>query len=186
MAYGSPTLTKQLQDGFKRAGKRLDMGKACIRFQRADDLALEAIGDVIASTPMLRYVAYAEAVRQRKRSNVCRTFTSAGAAWPDPTEYLFMAAYVVVEISIHDPQTYERYKTLAPPSIATYGGRYLIRGGSTTAGEGDWAPERFVILEFASAERASGVVEFPRVRRSQGAATGERAHGHAARGWTSA
>ena len=65
-----------------------------------------------------------------------------------------MPAYVAVEISIHDPKTYERYKVLAPPSIAVYGGRYLVRGGNTEALEGNWNPERFVILEFPTAEAA--------------------------------
>ena len=65
-----------------------------------------------------------------------------------------MAAYVVVEIAINDPATYERYKTLAPPSIGLYGGRYLVRGGTMQTLEGDWHPERFVILEFPSADAA--------------------------------
>jgi uncharacterized protein YdhG (YjbR/CyaY superfamily) len=66
-AYGSRTLTRRLQDGFRKAGKRLDMGKACIRFQVLDDLDLESIAEVIASTPLERYIAGAEAVRTRKR-----------------------------------------------------------------------------------------------------------------------
>lgn len=65
-----------------------------------------------------------------------------------------MAAYVVVDISIQDPATYERYKELAPPAIAAYGGRYLVRGGTTTSLEGDWKPERLVILEFPTAAQA--------------------------------
>jgi uncharacterized protein (DUF1330 family) len=65
-----------------------------------------------------------------------------------------MPAYVVVEIAVHDAQTYERYKQLAPPAITAYGGRYLARGGATEALEGTWSPPRFVILEFPSAERA--------------------------------
>jgi len=65
-----------------------------------------------------------------------------------------MPAYVVVQIHINDPETYERYKALAPASIAAYGGRYLLRGGSTTTLEGRWDPGRFVILEFPTAERA--------------------------------
>ena len=47
-----------------------------------------------------------------------------------------MPAYVVVEISVNDAERYERYKQLAPPSIAAYGGRYLVRGGKTEALEG--------------------------------------------------
>jgi uncharacterized protein (DUF1330 family) len=65
-----------------------------------------------------------------------------------------MPAYLIVEISIKDQVTYDRYKQLAPPSIAKYGGKYLSRGGVTEALEGDWAPERFVILEFADADAA--------------------------------
>ena len=65
-----------------------------------------------------------------------------------------MPAYVVVEIAVHDAQTYERYKQLAPPSIAKYDGRYLVRGGATETLEGTWTPPRFVILEFPSMERA--------------------------------
>lgn len=66
-AYGNPTLTRRLQDGFREAGKRLDMGKACIRFRVLDDLDLNSIAHVIASTPMERYIARAEAIRTRKR-----------------------------------------------------------------------------------------------------------------------
>jgi uncharacterized protein (DUF1330 family) len=65
-----------------------------------------------------------------------------------------MSAYVVVEIDIHDAATYERYKTLVPPTIAAYGGRYLARGGAVDTLEGDWAPARVVLLEFPSAEQA--------------------------------
>lgn len=61
-----------------------------------------------------------------------------------------MPAYVCVEIEVHDPATYETYKKLAPPSIAQYGGRYIVRGGETETLEGDWDPKRFVILEFDS------------------------------------
>nr|QKW93810.1 phosphopantothenoylcysteine decarboxylase/phosphopantothenate-cysteine ligase [Vitiosangium cumulatum] len=65
-----------------------------------------------------------------------------------------MSAYVLVEITVKDAETYERYKQLAPPSIGLYGGRYLVRGGATETLEGTWAPTRFVILEFPSVERA--------------------------------
>jgi uncharacterized protein (DUF1330 family) len=65
-----------------------------------------------------------------------------------------MPAYIIVEIAIRDAARYERYKHLAPPSIAKYGGTYLSRGGATTALEGTWAPPRFVILEFPDADTA--------------------------------
>jgi uncharacterized protein (DUF1330 family) len=65
-----------------------------------------------------------------------------------------MPAYVVVQITVQDPETYERYKRLAPPSIARYGGQYVIRGGATEILEGSWNPGRFVVLRFPSAAQA--------------------------------
>jgi uncharacterized protein (DUF1330 family) len=65
-----------------------------------------------------------------------------------------MPAYVLVDIKINDPVTYEDYKTACPPSIAAFGGKYLARGGKTATLEGDWAPARLVILEFPDMERA--------------------------------
>jgi uncharacterized protein (DUF1330 family) len=65
-----------------------------------------------------------------------------------------MPAYVIVQISVHDAQTYERYKQLGPPSIAKYGGRYLVRGGATQILEGTWQPPRLVLLEFPTVEQA--------------------------------
>ena len=65
-----------------------------------------------------------------------------------------MPAYIVVDIAIHDPQTYERYKLLAPPSIAAYQGKYIVRGGRCERLEGEWQPSRLVILEFPDIEAA--------------------------------
>jgi len=65
-----------------------------------------------------------------------------------------MPAYVVVEIDVTDTEAYERYKAMAPPSIALYGGRYLVRGAPVECLEGAWDPPRFVVLEFPDAERA--------------------------------
>ena len=65
-----------------------------------------------------------------------------------------MSAYVVVQITVKDPERYERYKQLAPPSIAAYGGRYVVRGGPSHVLEGEWQPTRLVILEFPDLERA--------------------------------
>ena len=65
-----------------------------------------------------------------------------------------MPAYVVVEIEVLDAGRYEDYKRMVPPSLAAYGGRFVVRGGATETLEGDWAPKRLVILEFPSVERA--------------------------------
>ena len=65
-----------------------------------------------------------------------------------------MPAYVVVDIEVRKPEPYERYKPLSAAAVELYGGRFLVRGGACETLEGDWAPGRFVILEFPSVERA--------------------------------
>jgi hypothetical protein len=63
--YGSPALEQQLTDGFQAAGKKLKMGKACIHFERADDLALDVIQDIVAKVPLDRWIEIARAAKQR-------------------------------------------------------------------------------------------------------------------------
>lgn len=63
--YGSKPLLAELKAGFKKAGKKLDMGKSCIHFKRADDLALDTIGKLIARLPVSKYVEIAKAARRR-------------------------------------------------------------------------------------------------------------------------
>jgi hypothetical protein len=53
-----------LRDAFARAGKKLDMGKSCVRFKKLDDLPLDDIGRIIASIPPEAYIAHYEAARQ--------------------------------------------------------------------------------------------------------------------------
>lgn len=65
-----------------------------------------------------------------------------------------MPAYVIIEVDVFDPAQFERYKELAPPTIAAYGGRYLARGGLAALLAGDVEPQRTVILEFPTLARA--------------------------------
>ncbi|MGD8710038.1 MAG: DUF1330 domain-containing protein [Ectothiorhodospiraceae bacterium] len=78
-----------------------------------------------------------------------------------------MAAYVIVDIDVHDPQRYGRYKELAAPTVAAYGGKYIARGGKAESLEGDWDPKRVVILEFESAEAAKQWLESPEYREAR-------------------
>ena len=65
-----------------------------------------------------------------------------------------MAAYIVVEVEVRDAARYENYKGMVPPSLAPYGGRFLVRGGNVETLEGRWSPKRLVIVEFLSVENA--------------------------------
>jgi len=66
-----------------------------------------------------------------------------------------MPVYIIVEVSIHDEKIYEEYKKLTPASIEAFHGRFIIRGGQTTALEGNWKPERIVVVEFPTIELAN-------------------------------
>jgi uncharacterized protein (DUF1330 family) len=65
-----------------------------------------------------------------------------------------MPAYVIVEVYIHDHEEYEVYKKLTPAAISAFDGKFLVRGGHTLSLEGDWNPERMVVLEFPTVGRA--------------------------------
>ncbi len=65
-----------------------------------------------------------------------------------------MAAYVIVDVKIHNSIAYEEYKKLTPASIAAYNGKFIVRGGATETLEGDWQPGRIVVLEFPNAHQA--------------------------------
>lgn len=75
-----------------------------------------------------------------------------------------MSAYVIVDINVHEPVEYEEYKRTAAPTLAPYGGRYIVRGGATRVLEGAWTPHRLVVLEFPSAERAFAWWDSPEYR----------------------
>jgi hypothetical protein len=66
-AYGDPKQRKRLEDAFKKSGKKMDMGKSCLHFRSADDLPLDAIGEIIASTPPERMIERYEAARPKRR-----------------------------------------------------------------------------------------------------------------------
>ena len=68
-AYVDPSQVQQLEDGFKKAGKKLDMGKSCVRFQSLEDLPLNVIGKVIASMPPKAFIARHEAALKRPAKN---------------------------------------------------------------------------------------------------------------------
>jgi uncharacterized protein (DUF1330 family) len=65
-----------------------------------------------------------------------------------------MAAYVIADLTITDPQGFEEYRQMVPATIAQYGGKYVVRGGQVQTLEGNWDPKRLVVIEFESAERA--------------------------------
>jgi len=65
-----------------------------------------------------------------------------------------MTVYLISEVAVRDPEAFEAYRTRAAPSIAAYGGRYLVRGGAISVLEGERRPSLLVIVEFPDRETA--------------------------------
>ena len=72
-----------------------------------------------------------------------------------------MAAYIVVEVEVNDPTEYQTYAKQTPASLEPYGGKFIVRGGNAETIEGDWQPERFVIIEFPNVEQAKAWYNSP-------------------------
>ena len=71
--YGDSTTEAWFKDRYAASGKRLDMGKSCVRFRRLEDLPLDVIGDTIARADLESYVAgYQEALGSSRRARAAR------------------------------------------------------------------------------------------------------------------
>ena len=72
-----------------------------------------------------------------------------------------MAAYIIAEIEITDPDTYDRYRAQTPDVIERYGGRFIVRGGPAQMLEGDRPPGRLVVIEFPDTATARCFYDSP-------------------------
>jgi hypothetical protein len=63
-AYGDPKQVALLKDEFKKAGKRLDMGMACLRFTKLDDLELRSVAKVIGLLTKAQYLAWYKKIKK--------------------------------------------------------------------------------------------------------------------------
>lgn len=66
--YGSKEREAEFKAAYKKAGKKLDMGKACLRFKTMDELVLPAVKAAITCVPMKKYVEMYRAVRAKTRT----------------------------------------------------------------------------------------------------------------------
>jgi uncharacterized protein (DUF1330 family) len=78
-----------------------------------------------------------------------------------------MTAYLIGEVTVHDPEAYEAYKVLAPETLAAYGGVYVLRGPKIVPLEGDWDPQRLVIVSFPDTGAAQRWYNSPEYRAAR-------------------
>jgi uncharacterized protein (DUF1330 family) len=70
-----------------------------------------------------------------------------------------MKAYLVLDLTINDFAGFSAYIAAIPVHIARHGGKYIVQGVELTCIEGDWKPQRMVILEFPETLERRGVSE---------------------------
>lgn len=72
-----------------------------------------------------------------------------------------MAAYLVAQLTVADPKSFEAYRDVVPEVIARHGGRYLVRGGAIEAMEGILPHQRLVIIAFPDMAAARSFYQSP-------------------------
>jgi uncharacterized protein (DUF1330 family) len=75
-----------------------------------------------------------------------------------------MKAYLVLDLSVHDFSGFRKYIAEIPAFIAKHSGKYIVQGVQPTAIEGDWKPERMVIIEFPEREKAEAFLGDPEIQ----------------------
>ena len=62
--YGNQGTNTSFIQAYKESGKRLDIGKSCVRFKKIEDLPLDLIGTVVAATPVEKLIVLYETARK--------------------------------------------------------------------------------------------------------------------------
>ena len=75
-----------------------------------------------------------------------------------------MKAYLVLDLSVNDFGGFKKYIAEIPTFIAKHSGRYIVQGAQPTTIEGDWKPERMVILEFPERQKAEAFLGDPDIQ----------------------
>ena len=81
-------------------------------------------------------------------------------------------AYLVVDARSSDSARMAEYRRLAQIAVAAYGGRYLVRGAAYETLEGNWQPQRLVVLEFPDMEAARKFYDSPEYVAARAARAG--------------
>ena len=64
------------------------------------------------------------------------------------------SAYILANVDVRDAAAYEEYKRLSTIAMKAHGAEVCVRGGAIEVLEGDWKPNRVVLLKFPSTDQA--------------------------------
>jgi uncharacterized protein (DUF1330 family) len=82
------------------------------------------------------------------------------------------SAYIIANVTVTDPQQYEEYKKWSTAAMQAHGAEVCVRGGKAEVIEGDWQPERLVVLKFPSVEAARKFDASPEYGKARAARQG--------------
>jgi uncharacterized protein (DUF1330 family) len=82
------------------------------------------------------------------------------------------SAYVLANVRVTNPQQYEEYKKLSTIAMQVCGAEVCVRGGGVQVLEGDWTPDRVVLLKFPSREKAQAFYDSPEYQAAKAARQG--------------
>ena len=83
-----------------------------------------------------------------------------------------MSGYVIANVQVTDPAQYEEYKKWSTAAMKAHNAEVCVRGGQVAVLEGDWAPERIVILKFPTFEAAKAFYDTPEYLKAREARAG--------------
>ena len=69
--YGDTATEEWFAERYRASGKKLDMGKSCLRFKGLEDLPLDVVGEAIARTPVNDFIEHYEASRHMVKFRRC-------------------------------------------------------------------------------------------------------------------
>ena len=82
------------------------------------------------------------------------------------------SAYIIANVEVTNPTQYEEYKKWSSAAMKAHGAEVCVRGGKIEVLEGDWTPERIVVLKFPSVEAARAFNASPEYDKARKAREG--------------
>ncbi len=82
------------------------------------------------------------------------------------------SAYLIANVKVTNPTQYEEYKKWSTAAMQAHGAEVCVRGGAAEVVEGDWTPDRLVVLKFASMAAAKAFDASPEYGKARAARQG--------------
>lgn len=82
------------------------------------------------------------------------------------------SAYIIADVQVTNPTQYEEYKKWSSAAMQAHGAEVCVRGGKVDVIEGDWAPQRIVLLKFPDVEAAKKFNSSPEYGKARAAREG--------------